>query len=224
MTADGQRLELAAAGTTVSARLLRADAARSGYLLAHGAGTHMDHAGVRATAAALQAQAVTTLRFNFPYSEHGSRRPDRPAVCHATVRAAATEAQRQAPQLAWFAGGRSFGGRMTSQAQATAPLPGVRGLVFLGFPLHPAGKPAIERARHLQDIRVPMLFVQGTRDALAERALLETVLQDLGPRASIEWLEHADHSFHVAKRDGGDDAALLARVAIRIAAWMDEQR
>jgi uncharacterized protein len=206
--------------TPVSARWLSPPAARLCYVLAHGAGSGMDHPFMRAAASELAAHGVATLRYQFPYRERGARRPDPPPVCHATVRAAVAEAQRRAPTAALFAGGRSFGGRMTSQAQAREPLAAVRGLVFLGFPLHPAGSPGIERAAHLERIAIPMLFVQGSRDALAQPALLEQVLQALQARATVHWVEAADHSFHVPARSGRKDAEVHRALLAQVAAWM----
>lgn len=191
------------------------------YVLAHGAGAGMRHSFLEATAAQLAEQGIETLRYQFPYMERGSRRPDPPKPCHATVRAAVAEAARRtdAPLIA---GGRSFGGRMTSQAQAESPLPEVRGLVFLGFPLHPAKKPSEERAVHLADVRIPMLFVQGTRDELAELKLLERVTARLGERATLALFEGADHSFHVAARSGRTDAQILAEIVRTIVAWVEQ--
>ena len=162
---------------------------------------------------------VATLRFQFPYMERGSKRPDPPPLCHATVRAAAAAATRLAPGLPLIAGGRSFGGRMTSQAQALEPLPGVRGLAFLAFPLHPAGKPSDERAQHLSDVAIPMLFVQGTRDELASLELLEPVIERLGERAHLKLLQQADHSFHVPARSGRKDAEVRAEALQSIVDW-----
>jgi predicted alpha/beta-hydrolase family hydrolase len=190
------------------------------YVLAHGAGAGMHHTFMQSAACTLAQQGIATLRFQFPYLERGSRRPDPPAVCHATVRAAVAVARARAPSLPLFAGGRSFGGRMTSQAQALAALPGLNGLVFLGFPLHPAGKPGIERAAHLQAVQLPMLFVQGTRDALAERTLLLRVAGELGARASVEWIADADHSFHVPARSGQRDAHVREALLTAAAEWM----
>jgi predicted alpha/beta-hydrolase family hydrolase len=172
----------------------------------------MEHRFMSATAGELGALGIATLRYQFPYMERGSR-PDPPPVCHATVRAAVAAAARLAPGLPLFAGGRSFGGRMTSQAQALDPLPGVRGLAFLGFPLHPAGRPSESRARHLFEVQIPMLFIQGTRDALAERSLLEAIAGRLGARATLSLLQDADHSFHVPARSGRRDPE------VRSAAW-----
>jgi len=211
-------------GLRVSARLELPAAARACYVLAHGAGSGMDHPFMRSVAAGLAERGVATLRYQFPYMERGSRRTDPAQLCHATVRAAVAECARLAPQLFLIAGGRSFGGRMTSQAQALAPLPGVRGLAFLGFPLHPAGRPSETRAEHLTRVQIPMLFLQGTRDALAERALLEALLTRLGPRASLGWLDEADHSFHVAARSGRNDAQVRSTLCAALCTWMDGLR
>jgi len=205
----------------VAARLEEPPGARAGYLFAHGAGADMEHPFMRAIAAGLASLGIASLRFQFPYSQRGARRPDPPPVCHATVRAAAAEAARLLPHVPLVAGGRSFGGRMSSQAQALAPLPNVRGLVFFGFPLHPAGAPAVERAQHLERVALPMLFLQGTRDALAERPLMEGVLARLGPRASVVWVEDADHSFHVRARSGRSDADVRAQLLSEFAAWLE---
>jgi len=208
-------------GLTVSARWLAPLAARACYVMAHSAGAGMDHRSMREIAEGLAALGVATLRFQFPYMERGSRRPDPPPLCHATVRAAVAAASRLAPDLPLVAGGRSFGGRMTSQAQALEPLAGVRGLAFLGFPLHPAGAPADTRAAHLAQVRLPMLFLQGTRDALAEPALLAAVVARLGTRATLHRVEGADHSFHVRAGSGRTDAQVLTELLQRLAAWID---
>ncbi len=163
-------------------------------------------------------RGMATLRFQFPYMENGSKRPDRPALAHETVRAAVAAAARLAPGLPLIAGGKSFGGRMTSQAQAEAPLPNVAGLAFIGFPLHPAGKPSLERAAHLSDVRIPMLFLQGTRDALADPEILAAVLQRL-PNATPHLIEHADHSFHVPARSGTTDAQVMASMLDVLVEW-----
>ncbi|HVN45731.1 MAG TPA: alpha/beta family hydrolase [Steroidobacteraceae bacterium] len=205
----------------MSARLALPPTARACYVFAHGAGAGMDHPFMRALAAELAERGIGTLRYQFPYMERGSRRPDPPPLCHATVRAAVAECTRLAPEVPLIAGGRSFGGRMTSQAQALAPLPGVRGLVFLGFPLHRAGRPSDERARHLERVEIPMLFLQGTRDTLAEQALLGTVLAQLGPRACLTWLEGADHAFHVAARSGRSDAQLRVTMLESFCSWVE---
>jgi uncharacterized protein len=208
-------------GLRVSARLELPAAARACYVLAHGAGSGMDHPFMTAVADQLADRGIATLRYQFPYMERRSRRPDPPPLCHATVRAAVAECVRLAPGLPLIAGGRSFGGRMTSQAQALAPLPGVHGLAFLGFPLHPAGRPSDTRAEHLSRVHIPMLFLQGTRDALAERSLLEALLARLGPRASVHWLEDADHSFHVALRSGRNDTQVRRLLLDALCGWLD---
>jgi len=190
------------------------------YVLAHGAGAGMSHAFLEAMAAELAAHRIATLRYQFPYMERRSRRPDSASVCHDTVRAAVATAQTLDPRLPAFAGGKSFGGRMTSQAQAAAPLPGVRGLVFLGFPLHPAGKPSSQRAQHLRQIHIPMLFLQGSRDALAEPGLLEPVISGLGRQATLRTVEDADHSYHVPRSSGTTDGQVRAVLANEIAGWM----
>ncbi len=211
------------AGHTVSARLLLPHEARACYVLAHGAGAGMDHPFMSAAALGLGAMGIASLRFQFPYMQRGSRRPDPPALCHAAVRAAVATAIARLPGLPVFAGGRSFGGRMSSQAQALAPLPGVRGLAFLGFPLHPAGKPADSRAEHLAAVQVPMLFIQGTADALAERGLMQAVLARLAPRATVQWVADADHSFHVPARTGRKDAQVLTELLQGLAAWITQR-
>jgi predicted alpha/beta-hydrolase family hydrolase len=163
---------------------------------------------------------IATLRYQFPYMERGSKRVDAPQVAQATVRAAVEAAAGLAPGLALFAGGKSFGGRMTSQAQAEAPLPGVAGLVFLGFPLHAAGKPSDARAAHLFDVRVPMLFLQGTRDSLAALPLLQPLLERLGRSATLRLVADADHSFHVPVRSGRSDSQVREELADALAAWV----
>jgi predicted alpha/beta-hydrolase family hydrolase len=204
----------------VSSLLLAPVDARACYVLAHGAGAGMAHAFMAATASGLAERGIATLRYQFPYMERGSKRTDTPRVAHAAVRAAVAEAARLVPGLPLFAGGKSFGGRMTSQAQAESLLPGVRGLVFLGFPLHPAGKPSDERAAHLADVAVPMLFLQGTRDDLADLALLRPLVKRLGSRATLRLFEDADHSFHVPARTGRKDAQVLDEVLDAMAAWI----
>src|SRR5437867_4103999 len=166
------------------------------YVLAHGAGAGMTHPFMAAIANGLAERGIATLRYQFPYMEQCSKRPDIPKVAHATVRAAVLEASRLVPELPLFAGGKSFGGRMTAQAQAASPLPGVRGLVSLGFPLHPAGRPSDERGKHLFDVQIPMLFLQGTRDNLATLELMESLCKQLGARATLRLFQDADHSFH----------------------------
>jgi predicted alpha/beta-hydrolase family hydrolase len=206
---------------SVSGLLEQPANARACYVLAHGAGAGMQHKSMAAVAEGLAGLGIATLRYQFPYMEQGKRRPDPPPLCHATVRAAVAEAARLLPGLPLVAGGRSFGGRMTSQAQALAPLPGVRGLAFLAFPLHPAGAPSDTRAEHLARVSIPMLFLTGTRDALAERTLLEPVVARLGERATLSLIEDADHSFHVPARSGRNDAQVLDGVSQRLAAWID---
>ena len=205
----------------VSALWQRPDRALACYVMAHGAGAGMHHAFMAATAAELAERGIATLRYQFPYAERHSRRPDPEATCHATVRAAVATAQALVPGMPMFAGGKSFGGRMTSQAQAIAPLSGVRGLIFLGFPLHPAGKPSIRRAEHLQHIRVPMLFLQGSRDTLAELPLLQPVIDGLGALASLRLFAGADHSYHVLQSSGTTDARVRAALADDLVAWID---
>ncbi len=204
----------------VSARLELPAGARACYVLAHGAGAGMDHPFMSAAATILADLAVATLRYQFPYMERRARRPDAPPLCHATVRAAVALAAQLAPGLPLFAGGRSFGGRMSSQAQALAPLAGVRGLVFLGFPLHPAGKPADARAQHLEQVQLPMLFLQGTRDALAERTLLSALAARLGARATLSFVEDADHAFHVPAHSGRTDVEVRRALLTTAAAWI----
>ena len=204
----------------VSALLLRPSGARACFIFAHGAGAGMTHQFMETVAARLCDRDIATLRYQFPYMERGSKRPDAPATAHAAVRAAVAEAARCCPGLPLFAGGKSFGGRMTSQAQAIAPLAGVRGLAFLGFPLHPAGKPSDTRAGHLSDVHVPMLFIQGTRDKLAELQLLEPLVTRLGASASLHLVQEADHSFHVPARSGRNDREAMSEVVVALSAWI----
>ena len=195
---------------------------QAGYVLAHGAGAGMHHPFLSKVAAGLAQRGIGTLRYQFPYMEKGSGRPDRPAVAQSAVRAAVAEARTRAPKLAWFAGGKSFGGRMTSQAQAAAPLEGVRGLIFLAFPLHPPGKPSDERAQHLFQVSVPMLFLQGDRDEFAHLPLLQGVTDRLGARATLRLFAQADHSFHVPARTGKTDAAVMDEMLDAIQGWMKQ--
>jgi predicted alpha/beta-hydrolase family hydrolase len=204
----------------VSGLLIVPPGARACYVLAHGAGAGMAHPFMAAVATGLAARGIASLRYQFLSMERRAKRPDPPALAHAAVRAAAAEAARRLPGFALVAGGKSFGGRMTSQAQAAAPLPGVRGLAFLGFPLHPAGKPSDDRARHLFEVRIPMLFLQGTRDALADQALLRPVIERLGARASLRVFDDADHSFHVPARSGRRDAEVRTELLDALAAWI----
>ena len=208
-------------GRRVSGLWQQPERARACLVLAHGAGAGMLHPSMATVATELDGRGIGTLRYQFPYMERRMRRPDPPAVCHATVRAAVAEAGRLAPGLPLFAGGRSFGGRMTSQAQAAAALPGVRGLAFLAFPLHPAERPSDERGEHLSRVEIPMLFVQGTRDALADLSLLRPLVARLGARATLKLLEEADHSWHVPARTGRKDAEVRGEALDALTAWID---
>jgi len=181
----------------------------------------MGHPFMAAMANGLAERAFATLRYQFPYKEQGLKRPDTPQLAQATVRAAVLEAARLVPELALFAGGKSFGGRMTSQAQAQSPLPGVRGLVFLGFPLHPPGRPSDERGKHLGEVQIPMLFLQGTRDDFANRQLLEALCDQIGARASLKLFQDADHSFHVPARTGRSDSEVRVELLEALADWME---
>jgi predicted alpha/beta-hydrolase family hydrolase len=209
-----------AAGTTTSGVLDAPANAQACYVFAHGAGAGMNHAFMAAMADGLAQRGFATLRFQFPYMEQGGKRPDAPAIAQAAVRAAVDEASRRLPGLPLFAGGKSYGGRMSSQAQAAQPLPGVRGIVFVGFPLHPAGKLSAERAKHLADVTLPMLFLQGTRDELAELELIRQTTGKLGGRATLHVVEGADHSFHVLVRSGRTDAQVREELLDTMADWM----
>ncbi len=208
---------------TVSALLRVPDRATACLVLAHGAGAGMAHAFMAAVADGLAERAIATLRYQFPSMEQGLKRPDRPPLAQATVRAAVAAAGTELPSLPLVAGGKSFGGRMTSQAQAATPLLGVRGLVFFGFPLHPAKQPARERAAHLAQVGVPMLFLQGTRDSLAEPALIASTVAALGRKARLVTVEGADHAFHVPVRSGRTDAAVLDGMLDDAAAWIRQR-
>jgi predicted alpha/beta-hydrolase family hydrolase len=213
-------LSIAVDETVRVSALLHAPAdARACYVLAHGAGAGMRHPFMTAVADGLAQHGIATLRYQFPYMERGSKRPDAPPLAHATVRAAVAEAASELPQLPLIAGGKSFGGRMTSQAQASAPLPHVRGLAFLGFPLHPPKQPSTTRAEHLRRIDVPMLFLQGTRDELADLSLLTPIIKALGARATLCTFADADHSFHVPARSGRKDAEVLSELLAAFATW-----
>jgi predicted alpha/beta-hydrolase family hydrolase len=205
----------------VSGLLQTPPRARACYVLAHGAGAGMKHPFLAAVAAELATRGIASLRYQFPYMERGAKRPDPPPLAQATVRAAVAAAARSLPDLPLIAGGKSFGGRMTSQAQAKAPLPGVRGLAFLGFPLHPANRPSRDRAEHLFDVHLPMLFLQGTRDALAALDQIEPACEKLGERATLMLFENADHSFHVPARSGRTDAQLRGEILDALASWID---
>jgi predicted alpha/beta-hydrolase family hydrolase len=201
--------------------LLQAPAnARACYVLAHGAGAGMTHPFMVSIAEGLAERDVATLRYQFPYMERGSKRPDAPTLAHAAVRAAVAQAPRLAPELPLIAGGKSFGGRMTSQAQAALPLLGVVGIAFLGFPLHPPGQPSDERGKHLFDVQIPMLFMQGTRDELADLQLLQPLVERLGPRATLKLFADADHSFHVAARTGRKDRNVRDEMLDALAGWI----
>src|SRR5262249_39959579 len=192
------------------------------YVLAHGAGAGMTHPFLTGIASGLAERGIATLRYQFAYMERGSKRPDNPKAAQAAVRAAVLEASRLVPELPLFAGGKSFGGRMTSQAQAASPLAGGRGLVFLGFPLHPAGEPSAERGKHLFEVKVPLLFLQGTRDDFATLHLVEKLSKELGSRAALKLFQDADHSFHVPARTGRKDPEIRAELMDAMADWMRE--
>ncbi|HEX4510437.1 MAG TPA: alpha/beta family hydrolase [Burkholderiaceae bacterium] len=209
-------------GSTTSAMLLAPAAPRAAYVFAHGAGAGMRHAFMGDLSAALAERGVATLRYQFPFMERGGHRTDPPAVAHPVVRAAARLAHERMAGVPLFAGGKSFGGRMTSQAQASEPLEGVRGLAFVGFPLHPSGKPGTERAVHLEDVQVPMLFLQGTRDELAGLALIRQVVEPLAPRATLHLVEDGDHSFHVRASSGRNDAQVMQELAQAMGDWFGE--
>lgn len=206
-------------GVRVSALLQMPTQANACFVFGHGAGAGMTHSFMADFADALGARGIGTLRYQFPYMENRSRRPDPPALCHATIRAAVDTARKHAPGIPLLAGGKSFGGRMTSQAQAAQPLPDVKGLVFVGFPLHPAKKPASERGTHLVDVKIPMLFLQGTRDDLADLALLEPLIERLGTIATLKKIQGADHSFHVLARSGRNDREVLEELAETTTRW-----
>ena len=207
--------------TRVSGLLLRPQQSKACFVLAHGAGAGMLHPFMVSMATDLAARGIATLRYQFPYMERGAKRPDPPALCHATVRAAIAAARKLAPSLPLIAGGKSFGGRMTSQAQASSPLEEVRGLVFLGFPLHPPGQPADTRGEHLMQVQIPMLFLQGTRDEFAESTLLNALIERLGARATRVLLANADHSFHVPARSGRTDGEIREEMLDALAKWTE---
>jgi predicted alpha/beta-hydrolase family hydrolase len=207
-------------GTSASALLDAPPRPRAAFVLAHGAGAGMHHPFLAAIAAGLVARQVAVLRYQFPFMEQGRRRTDPPAVAQACVRAAVAEAAGRLPRVPLFAGGKSFGGRMTSQAQAAQPLPDVLGLAFLGFPLHPAGRPSTDRAAHLRQLRLPLLFLQGTRDTLAELELIRGVAHSLGPTASLHVVEGADHGFDVLVRSGRTREEVLQELLDTLVAWM----
>ena len=215
-----EALRIPVGDESVSALLIRPENARALFVFAHGAGVGMTHKAMESNALGLAERGIATLRYQVPYMEKGFKRVDAPKVAHAAGRAAVAEAERLAPDLPLFAGGRSFGGRMTSQAQAAPPLPAVRGLVFIGFPLHPAGKPGIDRGEHLKQVQIPMLFVSGERDALAELDLLKLVVAGLGERATLHLVEAADHSLKVPAKSGRTAADAEAEALDALVEWM----
>ena len=208
---------------SVSGILLTPAKVTTCFVFAHGAGAGMNHAFMARFAEGLAVRGVATLRYQFPYMDNGSKRPDVPKIAHGAVRAASAEALRRFPRLPLIAGGKSFGARMTSQAQALEPLAGIRGLAFVGFPLHPAGKPAVDRADHLMQVGIPMLFLQGTRDELAVLELLQPVVKELGALATLELLEDADHSFHVRARSGQTDAQVMSAMLDTFVEWASKR-
>jgi len=213
-------LSIPVGGGQVSGLLLRPDGAKALYVFAHGAGVGMNHPSMASNAQGLAERGIATLRFQFPYMEKGGGRPDPPPVAHAAIRAAVAKATELAPDLPLFAGGRSYGGRMTSQAQSIAPLPRVRGLVFLGFPLHPAGNPGIERADHLERVEIPMLFVSGSRDALADVSLLQPLVEGLGERATLHVVDGGDHGLRVLASSGRSNDDAQAEALDAVAEWI----
>src|SRR5438445_9244186 len=205
----------------VSALLARPKDSRCLLLVAHGAGAGMTHPFMEKLSADLAARGIATFRYQFPYMEQRRRVPDAPAVLIAAVVSAVRAAEQAAPDLPLLAGGKSMGGRMTSQAAAQHPLDGVEGLVFFGFPMHPPGSPGTKRADHLAKVTAPMLFLQGTRDTFADLALLRPVCAKLGSRARLHIIETADHSFHVLKNSARTDAEVLRELAETVASWAD---
>lgn len=216
-------LRLSVEGASLAARLIAPRAAKALYVMAHGAGAGMDHPFLDSMSTRLAARGVATLRYQFPYMQAGSKRPDRPPVLHAAVRAAVDAAAKALPGVPLVAGGKSMGGRMTSQLMASAAHPAVRGLAFLGFPLHPAGKPARTRGDHLASVATPMLFLQGTRDTLADLDLVRQVIAGLGARADLHVVEGGDHSFDVLKRSGRDRDQVHDELADTIAGWLERR-
>ena len=218
LAASERRLQVSK-GVDVSALLVSPARPDALYVLAHGAGAGMRHAFMETMAARLAARGVATLRYQFPYVENGSRRIDPEPLLLDTVRAAVAMGREAAGGVTLIAGGKSMGGRMSSRAAAASPLEDVAGLAFLGFPLHPAGQPGISRAEHLAKVSVPLLFLQGTRDTLAELPLLRPVVDKLGARATLHIVEHADHMFHVLKKSGRTDEQVLDELADTVASW-----
>ena len=220
-TADSQCMDIIVDDATrVSGILIAPRESEACFVVAHGAGAGMRHPFMVKLANDLAVLRIATLRYQFPYMERNGKRPDTPAVCHAAVRAAVAAAAAFVPSLPLIAGGKSFGGRMTSQAQANGPLPGVRGLVFLGFPLHPPKQPSDTRAEHLARVQIPMLFLQGARDTFAEPELLNPLIKRLGSRATLCLLRDADHSFHVPARGSVNGAEINAEMLAALANWV----
>ncbi len=228
--ASARELTIPVDGGSVSGILVVPDVAGACYVMAHGAGAGMRHAFLEATAAALAARQIATLRYQFPYMEQRRGRPDTPTVAMGTVRAAIGAAATELPGMPLFAGGKSFGGRMTSELASREELPGVLGLAFLGFPLHAPNKPDVKRSTHLYQVTLPMLFLQGTRDDLAEMGRMRSVCADLnnsgnreeGRGATLHEVEGADHSFHVLKRSGRTDAQVLDELCDTMRQWMSQ--
>ena len=220
-TVDERPLEILSGDERISGLLMASEKATVCYVLAHGAGVGMRHKFMAEVARGLAARGVATLRYQFPYMERGSKRPDSPKVAHAAVRAAVDKARELLPGLPLIAGGKSYGARMTSQAQAEAALPGVRGLAFLGFPLHPPGQPSDSRAEHLFRVEIPMLFLQGTRDEFAQLDLLEPLVERLGSHATLTFFDPADHSFHVPAKSARTDAQVMSKLLDSFAGWVD---
>ena len=219
---EGERLRFAVEGAgEVSAILMRPADARWLLVLAHGAGAGMTHPFLEKLARELASVGVATFRYQFPYMEERRRVPDSPSVATATVASAVRAAAKVVDGLPLFAGGKSFGGRMSSQAASQGLLDGVKGLAFFGFPLHPPNKPGTKRAEHLARVQIPMLFLQGTRDTLADLKLLRPICADLGARATLHTIETADHSFHVLKSSGKTDADVLRELAQTTARWAE---
>lgn len=222
MTVLAEReVRIAAAGELVSGLAIVPKTPRACYVVAHGAGAGMRHHFMSLVAQGLAARGVATLRYQFPYMERGLKRPDSPKLAHATVRAAVAEAAKLFPALGLIAGGKSFGGRMTSQAQAETPLEGVRALAFLGFPLHPPGQASAGRGEHLLRVNLPMLFLQGTRDDFAQLTCLQPLLARIGSRATLKLFDEADHSFHMPARSGRKDADVMSDVLDALAGWVE---
>jgi predicted alpha/beta-hydrolase family hydrolase len=219
ITVENFRFRVSERVGEVSAAMLVPQKARALFVMAHGAGAGMRHPFMEALARSFAASRIATLRYQFPYMEKGSKRPDSPAVLTSTVRAAIAAASEHNSGLPLFAAGKSMGGRMTSLAEASEPLPNVAGLVFFGFPLHAAGKPSSERGAHLFEVAKPMLFLQGSRDGLADLQLLKPLCDKLGRRAELFVVEGGDHSFHMLKRSGRSDGQMIEVLAQTVASW-----